>query len=154
MQRAQTEKPDSPSVGPLQGSTLQQVRAGATTEPNHRNQSMDEHLDGVQTQSAGVHRSQSFQARPRTCTSQQIKTWAAGALRSNPFLQQSRCSGGNTAAPTASEPHQPCTAQRPLHTGCSRECREKKKSSRILKSLDFLTWGGSSYPFANRQNNI
>lgn len=85
----------------------------------------DAHPNGVQ-KSAGFHRSQSFQARPRTCTSEQIKTCAAGALKSNPFLQQSRCSGGNTAAPTASGTPQPCTAQRPLNAGCSTECRKKR----------------------------
>lgn len=59
----------------------------------------DSRPNGVQKQSAGFHRSQSFEARPKTCTSEQIKTCAAGTLRSNPFLQQSRCSGGNTAPP-------------------------------------------------------
>lgn len=74
----------------------------------------DSRPNGVQKQRTGFHRSQSFEARPKTCTSEQIKTCAAGTLRSNPFLQQSWCSGGNTAPPTASGPPQPAPGETPL----------------------------------------
>lgn len=78
----------------------------------------DSRPNGVQKQSAGFHRSQSFEARPKTCTSEQIKTCAAGTLRSNSFLQQSLCSGGNTAPPTAFGPPLPATGETPLAQDC------------------------------------
>lgn len=136
LQRAQTGKPGSPlqvdraSAEQHTAASQLELPPSLTTET----QVWDSHPNQVQKQSAGFHRSQSFEARPRTCTSEQIKTCAAGTLRSNPFLQQSHCFGGNAAAPTASGLPQPAPGETPVpkhhwvQTAATvRECNNKKK---------------------------
>lgn len=138
LQRAQTGKPGSPLQADR--ASAEQHTTGSQLElppsPTTETQVWDSHPNRVQKQSAGFHRSQSFEARPRTCTSEQIKTCAAGTLRSNPFLQQSRCFGGNAAAPTASGLPQPAPGETPLPkhhwvqaATTIRECRKKEAKS-------------------------